>query len=52
MHAFTDCLGLRVDARYVHAVVRDDARLGGYHTDSGLWRVTAGLTFGFPSVLD
>jgi opacity protein-like surface antigen len=48
MHALTDIVGFRVDARYFHALVDENARQGGYAKDYGFWRVSVGVTFGFP----
>jgi hypothetical protein len=49
MHALTRLVGFRVDARYLHAFVDESATAGGYFKDYGFWRVSAGVTFGFPS---
>ena len=49
MHALTRLVGVRVDARYLHAFVDESATAGGYFKDYGFWRVSAGVTFGFPS---
>lgn len=46
MHVLTRWVGLRVDARYLHAFVDESSRSGGYATDYGYWRVSVGLTFG------
>jgi opacity protein-like surface antigen len=48
MHALTQLVGLRVDLRYLHALVDESARKGGYFEDYGFWRVSAGFTIGFP----
>lgn len=48
MHALTDRVGLRVDARYVRALVDEHAGRGGYLQDYDMWRVSVGATFGFP----
>jgi opacity protein-like surface antigen len=48
MHALTELVGLRVDLRYLHALVDESARKGGYFEDYGFWRVSAGFTIGFP----
>ena len=49
MHALTRLVGFRVDARYLHAFINESATGGGYFKDYGFWRVSAGVTFGFPS---
>jgi opacity protein-like surface antigen len=48
MHALTRFVGLRVDLRYLHALVDEGARRGGYFKDYGFWRASAGVTIGFP----
>jgi len=48
MHALTRWVGFRVDARYLHAFVDENATSGGYFTDYGYWRVSVGVTVGFP----
>lgn len=48
MHALTDLVGIRVDARYFHALVDENAGKGGYFKDYGFWRVSVGVTLGFP----
>ena len=48
MHALTDLVGLRVDVRYFRALVDEDTREGGYFKDYDVWRVSVGVTFGFP----
>ena len=48
MHALTRYFGLRVDLRYLHALVDESARKGGYFKDYGFWRASAGFTIGFP----
>jgi hypothetical protein len=40
-------VGIRVDVRYFHAFVDEDARTGGYFKDYDFWRVSFGATFGF-----
>ena len=49
MHALTHYFGLRVDLRYLHALVDESARTGGYFQDYGFWRVSVGFTIGFPA---
>jgi hypothetical protein len=49
MHALTRWVGLRVDARYLHAFVDERSTSGGYFTDYGYWRISVGVTFGGPS---
>ncbi len=46
MHALTRHVGFRVDLRYFHAFVDEDARTGGYFKDYDFLRVSVGLTFG------
>jgi hypothetical protein len=46
-HLFTRHVGLRVDARYFHALVDEDARDGGYFEDYGFLRLSAGVSVGF-----
>ena len=46
MHALTRNVGVRVDARYFHAFVDDDAGTGGDLKDYDFLRVSVGLTFG------
>jgi hypothetical protein len=48
LHQLTRVVGLRVDVRYVHAFVDEDARKGGYFNDYAFWRVAVGFTFGLP----
>jgi opacity protein-like surface antigen len=48
MHALTQLIGLRVDLRYLHALVDESARKGGYFKDYGFWRASVGFTIGFP----
>jgi opacity protein-like surface antigen len=48
MHALTGLVGLRVDLRYLHALVDESARKGGYFKDYGFWRASFGFTIGFP----
>lgn len=48
MHRLTRLVGLRVDARYYRAFVDDDAGEGGYFEDYDFWRISVGVTFGFP----
>jgi opacity protein-like surface antigen len=48
MHALTRYFGLRVDLRYLHALVDESARKRGYFKDYGFWRASAGFTIGFP----
>jgi opacity protein-like surface antigen len=49
MHQLTRLVGLRVDARYYHAFVDEDADKGGYFKDYGFWNIAVGVTFGFPA---
>ena len=46
-HAFTQHVGMRVDARYFHAIVNDDARDGGYFEDYGFLRFSPGISVVF-----
>lgn len=48
MHALTDLVGLRVDVRYFRALVDENAGESGYFKDYDFWRVSVGVTFGFP----
>ena len=48
MHSLTHLVGLRVDARYFRALVDENAGKGGYFKDYDFWRVSVGVTFGFP----
>jgi opacity protein-like surface antigen len=48
MHALTELVGLRLDLRYLHALVDESARRGGYFKDYGFVRVSVGITIGFP----
>jgi opacity protein-like surface antigen len=48
MHALTGLIGLRVDLRYLHALVDESSRKGGYFKDYGFWRASFGFTIGFP----
>jgi opacity protein-like surface antigen len=48
MHALTNFLGFRIDVRYFHALVDEHAARGGYFKDYDFWRVSVGVTFGFP----
>lgn len=41
-------VGRRGDVRYFHALVGEDQREGGFFRDYGFWRMTLGVTFGFP----
>lgn len=47
MHALTRHVGLRADAHYFRALV-DESAEGGYRKDYGFWRVSLGVTIGFP----
>lgn len=47
-HVFTRHVGFRVDARYFHAFVDENAHEGGYFKDYGFLCVSAGLTVGLP----
>jgi hypothetical protein len=47
----TRLVGLRVDARYYRALVDEDAGEGGYFEDYDFWRISVGVTFGFPAPL-
>jgi hypothetical protein len=49
MHALTRWIGLRVDARYIHAFVDDPSKSGGYFQDYGYCRLAVGITFGGPA---
>lgn len=46
-HLFTRHVGLRVDARYFHALVDEHAPDGGYFEDYGFLRLAAGVSVGF-----
>jgi len=46
-HLFARHVGLRVDARYFHALVDHDAADGGYFEDYGFLRLSAGVSVGF-----
>jgi opacity protein-like surface antigen len=48
MHALTDLVGLRLDARYIHAFVDGTASGGGFGEDFAWWRVSVGITVSFP----
>lgn len=48
LYALKSRVGLRSDLRYFRALVDEDVRDGGFFRDYGLWRVTIGVTFGFP----
>lgn len=48
MHALTELIGLRVDVRYLHALLDEGAHEGGYFKDYGFWRVSLGFAIGFP----
>jgi hypothetical protein len=48
MHQLTQLVGLRVDVRYFHAFVDEQAGESGYPEDYGFWRISAGVTFEFP----
>ena len=43
-HVVSHRIGLRVDARYVHALVDEDAHTGGYFKDYGFLRLSAGVS--------
>jgi hypothetical protein len=47
MHRLNWLLGLRVDARYYRAFADEDGG-GGYREDYDFWRISVGITFGFP----
>ena len=42
-----DRVGLRIDLRYVRALVDEDKHEGGFFEDYGFWRATFGVTFTF-----
>jgi hypothetical protein len=46
-HLFTRNVGLRVDARYFHALVAENAPDGGYFEDYGFLRLATGISVGF-----
>jgi opacity protein-like surface antigen len=46
-HLFTPYVGVRVDARYFHVLVDEQARDGGYFEDYGFLRLSAGVSLGF-----
>jgi hypothetical protein len=48
MHPLTRWIGVRVDARYLHALVDESATSNGYGEDYGYWRVSVGVTVGWP----
>lgn len=48
MHRLTNLVGIRVDLRYIHALVDESARSGGYYKDYDFVRVSVGITFGMP----
>jgi opacity protein-like surface antigen len=48
MHSLTDLVGLRADMRYFHAFVDESTAQRGYPKDYGFWRLSVGVTFGFP----
>jgi hypothetical protein len=43
IHDLTRRVGVRVDARYVHVVVDEDAHAGGYFRDYGFVRLSVGV---------
>ena len=48
LYSLNSRVGLRSDLRYFRALVDEDDREGGFFRDYGFWRVTIGVTFGFP----
>ncbi|NVB84828.1 MAG: porin family protein [Kofleriaceae bacterium] len=48
MHRLTRLVGLRVDLRYIHALVDESAHSGGYFKDYDFVRASVGVTFGTP----
>jgi opacity protein-like surface antigen len=48
MYRLNPRLGLRSEVRYFHALVDEEKRTGVLFKDYGFWRVTLGVTFGFP----
>ena len=48
MHKLTGLVGFRVNVRYFHVFVNEDAIEGGYFQDYDFFRVSVGVTFGFP----
>jgi opacity protein-like surface antigen len=48
LYALNGVVGLRGDVRYFRALVDEDQREGGFFRDYGFWRMTLGVTFGFP----
>jgi hypothetical protein len=50
-HRLTELVGLQVEGRYYRALVDEDSTTGGYFQDYDVWRVSVGVTFGFPTGL-
>ena len=48
LYSLNSRVGLRSDLRYFRALVDEDDREGGFFRDYGFWRVTIGVTVGFP----
>ena len=48
MYSLGSRVGLRGDARYFHVLVDENKSDNVYFDDYGFWRVTLGVTFGFP----
>lgn len=48
MHRLTRLVGIRVDLRYIHALVDESAHRGGYFKDYDFVRASVGVTFGMP----
>ena len=47
MYALNDRLGLRIDVRYLRALVDEDEHEGGFFEDYGFLRAAVGVTVGF-----
>jgi opacity protein-like surface antigen len=50
-HRLTELVGLQVEGRYFRVLVDEDSTTGGYFEDYDMWRVSVGVTFGFPTAL-
>ena len=48
LYSLNSRVGLRSDLRYFRALVDEDDREGDFFRDYGFWRVTIGVTVGFP----
>ena len=50
-HRLTELVGLQLEGRYFRVLVDDESTTAGFFQDYNVWRVSVGVTFGFPTAL-